>query len=141
MRTLIEYLFYLAYKSEIRHVRRPAWSDRKPYFTLARLMLSVPLLFNAFTLVVVSLSLAGRPQWLVTPGSLLACALVGFGVTSLTRRYFEDEQRSTAIIQRCQREAGGNESAECTLDLLYYFGSMATFFTTSICVYLQGLGY
>lgn len=141
MRTLIEYLFYLAYKSEIRHVRRHVWSDRKPYFTLARLMLSVPLLFNAFTVVVLGMSLAGRPQWLVSPPALLACAMVGFGVTSLTRHYFDDEQRSTAIIQRCQREAGANESAECTLDLLYYFGSMATFFTTTICAYLQGLGY
>lgn len=141
MRATLEYLFYLAYKSEVRHVPARGWRDHRPYLGLARLMLSVPLLFNAFTVVVLAISLAGHPRWLLSPPVLFGCALVGFGVTVLTRRYFDDEQRSTAIIQRCQREAGASEGSECTLDLLYYFGSMLTFFTTTCCAYLQGMGY
>lgn len=141
MRAVFEYLFYLAYKSEVRHLPPRGWRDRRPSLTLARLMLLVPLLFNAFTVVVIVLSLAGHPRWLVSPPALLACAGVGFMVTVLTRRHFGDDQRSTAIIQRCQREAAATDGAECTLDLLYYFGSMLTFFTTTVCAYLQGLGY
>lgn len=140
MRAFFEYLFYLAYKSEVRHVRLPHWSERAPYLTLARLMLAVPLLFNAFTLVVLVPALLGQPQWLASPSAVVLCALMGLGVTSLTRHYFSDEQRSTAIIQRYQGRAAP-ETAECTLDLLYYFGSMLGFFTTAACAYLQGLGH